>query len=148
MLKVFISGIINKLIELGNKRLVIILTLIWCLCVCGRGDGGGGEWVILHPCWFSLNNLKMVRPVTLAFCRILYHFIRDVRAKSGILYSPQSPDLGKKLHGGITDFWISGQSLIKENYHNSRTSDDTNITLGQLTKLDKRNKTTSKKTQR
>ena len=42
MLKVFISGIINKLIELGNKRLVIILTLIWCLCKCGRGGGGGG----------------------------------------------------------------------------------------------------------
>ena len=44
-----------------------------------------------------------------------------------------------------TDFRISGQSLIKENCHNSRTSDDIDMKLGPVTKLDKRNKTTSKK---
>ena len=38
----------------------------------------------------------------------------------------------------------SGQSLIKRNCHNSRTSDDIDMKLGQVTKLDKRNKTTSK----
>ena len=58
---------------------------------------------------------------------------------------PQSPDIGQKLDVGISDFRISGQSLIKENCHNSRTSDDIDMKLGPVTKLDKRNKTTSKK---
>ena len=46
--------------------------------------------------------------------------------------------------GGISDFQISGQSLLKENCHNSRTSDDVNIKLGSVTKIDKKNRTTSK----
>ena len=50
-----------------------------------------------------------------------------------------------KTQTGISDFWISGQSLIKVNYHNSRTSDDIDMKLGPVTKLDKRNKITSKK---
>ena len=37
------------------------------------------------------------------------------------------------------------QSLIKENCHNFRTSDDIDMKLGPVTKLDKGNKTTSKK---
>ena len=39
---------------------------------------------------------------------------------------------------------ISGQSLIKENCPNSRTSDDINMKLGGVTKLDKKKKTISK----
>ena len=35
---------------------------------------------------------------------------------------------------------ISGQSLVKEHCHNSRTSDDINMKLGQVTKLDKKRK--------
>ena len=58
---------------------------------------------------------------------------------------PQSPDIGKNSDGDISDFWISGKSLIKENYHNSRASDDIDIKLRPVTKLAKRNKTTSKK---
>ena len=58
---------------------------------------------------------------------------------------PQSPDIGQNSDGGISDFRISGQSLIKENCHNSRTSDDIDIKLGPVTKLHKRNKTTLKK---
>ena len=46
--------------------------------------------------------------------------------------------------GGISDFQISGQSLIKENGHNSNTIVDTDMKLGPVTKLDKRKKTTSK----
>ena len=42
-------------------------------------------------------------------------------------------------------FPISGQSLIKENCYNSRTSDDIDVKLRPVTKLDKRNKATSKK---
>ena len=46
--------------------------------------------------------------------------------------------------GGISNFRISSQSLTKENHHNFRTSDDVDIKLWPVTKLDKRNKTTSK----
>ena len=53
--------------------------------------------------------------------------------------------LGKISDVGISDPQISGQSLIKENCNNSRTSDDINMKLGPVTKRDKRNKTTSKK---
>ena len=38
-----------------------------------------------------------------------------------------------------------GQSLIKVNCHNSRTSYDIDMKLGPVTKLDKRNKKMSKK---
>ena len=41
----------------------------------------------------------------------------------------------------ISNFRISGQSLIKENCHNSRTSDDIDMKLGPVTKLDKKTKT-------
>ena len=58
---------------------------------------------------------------------------------------PQSPDISQNSDGGISDSRISGQSLIKENCHNSRTSDDIDMKLGPVTKLDKRNKATSKK---
>ena len=51
----------------------------------------------------------------------------------------QNPDRG------ISNFQISGQSLIKENCHNSRTSDDIYMKLGPVTKLDKINKKLSKK---
>ena len=59
---------------------------------------------------------------------------------------PQSPEIWQNSHGGISDFRISGQSLIKGNCHNSRTSDDIDMKLGPVTKLDKRNKTILKKT--
>ena len=59
---------------------------------------------------------------------------------------PQSPDIGQNLDGDVFgDFRISGQSLIKENCHNFRTSDDIDMNLGPVTKLDKENKITSTK---
>ena len=48
-----------------------------------------------------------------------------------------------KLRWGY--FWISVQSLIKENCNNSRTSDDIDMKRGPVTKIDKGNKKTSKK---
>ena len=72
-------------------------------------------------------------------------WIRDIHAKFCIHNSPQSSDIGQNSDGGISVFRISGQSLIKENCHNSRTRDDIDMKLGPVTKLDKRNKTTSKK---
>ena len=59
--------------------------------------------------------------------------------------SPQSPNIEQNLDRGISDFGIFGQSLIKENCHNSRTSNDVNMKFGPVTKRDKRNKTPSKK---
>ena len=40
---------------------------------------------------------------------------------------------------------ICGQSLIRESCHNSKASNDIDIKLGPVTKLDKRNTETSKK---
>ena len=107
---------------------------------------GGGKITPLPPnwFWFSLNNSKTVRAVTLEFCSIQQYFIEDICAKFGIHNLPQSPDIGQNSDGGISDFRISGQSLIKENCYNSRTSDDIDMKLATVTRLDKRNKTTSK----
>ena len=90
------------------------------------------------PSWFSLNNSKTVKAVTLEFRSIQEHSITDIIAKFSIHNSPQSPDIGKNSDGGISDFWISGQSLIKENCQNARTSDDIDMKLGPVTKLNKR----------
>ena len=58
---------------------------------------------------------------------------------------PQSPDIEQNSDDGFSDFRISGQSLIKQNCHNSRASDDIDMKLGPVTKLDNRNKTISKR---
>ena len=49
--------------------------------------------------------------------------MRDIRATFDIPNSPQSPDIGQN-----------------ENCHNTRTSNDIDMKLGPVTKLDKRNK--------
>ena len=56
-----------------------------------------------------------------------------------------SPDIEKNPYGCISDFRISGQSIIKGNCHNTRTSNDIDTKLGTIAKLDKGNKTTSTK---
>ena len=80
----------------------------------------------------------MVKALTLAFCSIQLHFIRNVRAKFAIPNSSYSPDIGQNSDWGISDFRISGQSLIKKNWHNSRASYDIDMKLGPVTKFDKR----------
>ena len=62
--------------------------------------------------------------------------LADIRTKFGIPNSPQSPDIEQNSNGGISDFRISGQSLLKENCHNSRTSHDIVMKLGPGTKLE------------
>ena len=53
--------------------------------------------------------------------------------------------LGKTQTGVFSISAFSGQSLIKkDNCHNSKTSDDIDMKLGSVTKLDKRNKATLK----
>ena len=100
-------------------------------------EEGGGD---LSTCWFSLNNSEMKKAVTLVFCSIQYHFIRDIRANFCILNSPQYPYIGQSSDKGIFDFRISCQSLIKVNCQNSRTNDGIDKKLGTVTKLENRNK--------
>ena len=52
----------------------------------------------------AINNSETVKTVILTIRNVQQHFIRDVRAKFGIPYSPQSPDIGQKSDGGISDF--------------------------------------------
>ena len=85
-----------------------------------------------------------VKVVTLELCSIQQHLIRDIRAKFGISNLSRFPDIRQNSVGGISNFRISGQSLIKENCHNSRTRDDIDMKLGPVTKPNKRNETTSK----
>ena len=55
------------------------------------------------------------------------------------------PYIGLNLDGGISDFQISSQSLIKKNCYNSRISNDIDIKLGPVIKLNKKNTVTLKK---
>ena len=102
----------------------------------------GAELSLLPPplCWLSLNNSETMKAVTSAYCRILQPFIRDIGAKFGIPNSPQSSDIGQNSDVSLSYFRISGQSLIKENCHNSRTSSNIDMKYGPITKRDKRNK--------
>ena len=77
----------------------------------------------------------------------MQHFNRDIAAKFGIPNLPQSPDIGKNSEVGMSDFPISGQSHITESCHNFRTIDTIHMKLWPVTKLDRRNNTTSKKTE-
>ena len=56
----------------------------------------------------------------------------------------QSQDIRQNSDKGIFDFWLSGESLLKENWHNSRTSDDVDMKLDPVTKLDKETKSVKK----
>ena len=67
----------------------------------------------------------------MAFCRIQKIFIRDIRAKFGIPNSCQPPDTGQNSGSDISDFQISGQSFINENYHNFRNSHNIDINSDQ-----------------
>ena len=88
------------------------------------------------PLLVFLNNAAMVKAVTLAFCSIQQHFIRDVRAK---FFISQSPDIGENSDWCIYDFPISGPSLIQGNCHNSRTSDDIDMKLEPVIWQEKQN---------
>ena len=87
----------------------------------------------------------MVKTVTLAFCSIQYHFIKNIRVKFGIPKSPQSPDIGQTSDEVICNSRIFGQSLITKNCHNSRTRHDIKMKLGPVTNFNKRIMATSRK---
>ena len=98
--------------------LLSLLTLIWL-------SGGGGFYLPPPPApvgFQLITQTETIKAVTLVFCSIQKHFIRNIRIKFAIPNSSQSPDIGQNSDGVISNFRISGQSLIKENFHNSRTS--------------------------
>ena len=95
--------------------------------------------------WFAHNNSETIKAITLAFCSIQQLLIRDIRVKFGIPNSPHSPGIGQNSDGAISGFPISGQSLLNKDCHDSRTSDDIDMKLRTITKLDNRNTATSKK---
>ena len=72
----------------------------------GGGSGVGGG-VFYPSCWFSRNNSETVKAVTLTFCSIYQHFIRDIHVKFCISYSLQSPDIGQNSDGGISRFLVN-----------------------------------------
>ena len=113
---------------MAHKNLITVNKLNPNLGRWGGDRGGVGNFTS-SPCWYSLNNSETVKAVTLAFCSIQQHFINDARAKFGIPNSLRSLDTGQDSDGGISDFWISGQSLIKGNCHNSRISHDIDMKL-------------------
>ena len=55
---------------------------------------------------------------------------------------PKSQDFGQNSDGAISDFQISGQSLIKLNCHNCRTSDGIDMKLRPVNKIDKKHRAT------
>ena len=75
----------------------------------------------------------------------LLYFFRDIPTKFGNPSSSRSLDIEYSSDEEISDFRISGQSLVEEHCHNSRTSNDFDMKLGPITKLDKRKSTRSKK---
>ena len=93
---------------------------------------------------FLFRTQKLHNSVTLAFCGIQLNFIRNICPNFGIPNLSQSQDIGQDSDGGISDFWIFGQPFMNKNCHNSRTSHDTDMKLGLVTKLDKRNEARSK----
>ena len=127
-----------------RKKLLRLLTLTTAHNAAVNPNLGRGGGSILPLCWLSLDKSETVKAVNLAFGSIQQLFIRYIRAKVGISNLPQSPVIGQNSDGSISDFRISGQFLIKENLHNSGTSNDIDMKLGPVTKLGKKNKKTSK----
>ena len=97
------------------------------------------------PFCFSLNNSETVKTVTLAFCSNQRNFVRDICIRFDVLNWAQYLDNGQNLDRGIFDFRISGQSLIKENCCNSKTSNNIDMKVRPVTKIDKKNMTVSKR---
>ena len=80
----------------------------------------------------------MVKATTLSFYSIQWIFIRDTLVKFDNLYLPKSPDIEQNSDRGISNFWISDQSLIKSSCYNSWTSGDVNIKLWVVCNLEMR----------
>ena len=87
--------------------------------------------ILPYPCWFFLNNLETIKPVTLEFWPF-----------SSISLETFVPNLVFLTCPSSYIFWFPDLPPIsrQENCHNFRTCDDIDMERGPLTTLDKRNK--------
>ena len=104
-----------------------VLTKLNALTSIKRLDGGN-----FTP---PVNNLKTVKGVSLVFC-IGNFSLETFVPKIVSLTRPSLHILDKIQTGEFVYFQISGQSLIKENCHNSRISHEIGMKLGSVIKLD------------
>ena len=102
-----------------------------------RYQGWSGVYSL---CWFSLNSSEMVTVILQQSVTFYKRHLRQIQ----FLNLPQSPDTGENSDESMSDFRISGQSLINKNRHNSGTSNSIDMKLGPVTKLCKRNKEAGK----
>ena len=129
---------------------------------------GGWWWYFYRPSQFSFNNSETVKALNLAFCNIskfsLEIFMSNLVLLTGpslqilkISIWPHSPDIedfnlvhcikkSRNLEPKTSFFvqWLF-KYHINENCYNSRSSNDIDMKFRPVTKLDKRNKTTSKR---
>ena len=103
------------------------------------------QWENLYPsCLFSLNNSEIEKAVNRAFCRIKLLFIGNNQATlvSLTCSSLQISDKNQTREFPISSFPV--KLIINRSCRKSTTSDDTDMKLGPVTKIDKRNTATSK----
>ena len=84
---------------------------------------------------FSFNNSETVKAVTLVFSNFLETFQLNL-----VSLTHFTLQILGKTQTRILDIWISGQSFINENCHNSRASYDIEMKPASVTKLNKSNK--------
>ena len=98
---------------------------------------------------FNLKTTQVSHSLMINFQILTLIWVGGVRGGEGcgaaISNSLQSSDIGKNSYWSICNFLISDHSLINKICHNSTTSNDIDMKLGSVAKLDKRNMTTSKK---
>ena len=85
------------------------------------------------PCWFFLNNSETVQGVTLANAAFSNILLETFMPNLVFLICPSVQILGKTQTGVFPIFEF-------QNCHNTRTSDDSDMKLGPVTKLGKRTK--------
>ena len=83
-----------------------------------------------------------MKAVNLAFCSIKLLFIRDIHAKFGIHNSSQSSDMAQNSDEGIPISEFLVKFFMNKYRHNTRASNDIDMKLEPVNKLNKRNTTT------
>ena len=103
--------------------------------------------VVLIPIWVGRGNFNPLSPFFYWFSHNNSETFSNISLERFVPNSSLSPYIrqSQTREWGISDFRIFGQYLIKEDCHNSRTSNDICVKLQSLTERDKRNTTTSKK---
>ena len=133
------------IVSIFRMRISIKKTLFYYAFQFNPNLNGGG--IILSPPPVGVFLVTPKRHKLLPWHLAAFSSILLVMYRPSLVFltCPSLQILGKTYNVAISDFRISGQSLIKGNCHNSRTSDDIDMKFEPATKFDKRNKTTSKK---